>query len=184
MTARDSFLAHELLRLRFRLEVLWRAVVAATLWLGIVALDGALAGTWAQSVLWWSLAIVGILGLPVLFVQVALLTDALSYLVLNEIRFYPRFIEMARETTAEHRITPPRRSVSWATQAIVAAVDFLSPLSAIVLWVFLILYRAPATIHVTDDRPTRSVVSSNRALRRIERTVVNRAWGGAHLRVA
>jgi len=50
--------------------------------------------------------------------------------------------------------------------------------------VFLILYRAPATIHVTDDRPTRSVVSSNRALRRIERTVVNRAWGGAHLRVA
>lgn len=183
MSAVAAFFTHEWHRLRFRLEVLWRAVVTAALWLGIATLHNALAGSMFEHALTSVLVALAFVGAPVLFVQLALLIDALSYLLYNEIRFYPRFMEMVREAAARRTSAIERKSPESARlRALVYVVDLLSPLSAPTTWVFLVLHRAPEAIYATGQPPARSVRGSARELRRIERTLVDRAWHRPPLR--
>lgn len=177
MTAITAFLTHEWHRLRLRLEILWRAILTATLWLAIAAAYIALAGSWLQNLLLAGLVVVGVIAIPSLFVQAALLVDAASYLLHREIRFYPLFIALADRAEAEAQqndlLQAPRRA-GWGN-AVVILSDLLSPFSALSMWVFVVLSRAPITTHVRPQ-PVLTVGGSSRQLRRIEYTVTDRAW--------
>lgn len=176
MTAITAFLAHEWHRLRLRLEMLWRAIITATLWLGLVALHAALAGSWMQNLLLAALVVLALAALPVLFVQLALLFDAASYLLYREIRFYPLFMDLIARAEAESEqadLLEAPRPTTWGDRLVVAA-DVLSPLSAISMWVFVVLSRAPLTTHVRP-RPVLTIRGSSQQLRRIEITVTDRA---------
>lgn len=169
-----SALRHEWNRLRFRLEVLWRGVISATAWLAIVGLYGFLEPRGWDMALTLVLVALGVVALPILFVQVALIVDALSYMVLREIRFYPRFNQLV----ANNKLTPTQRAAierDWL-YVLVTVVDVLSPLYAPTLWVFLLLRRAPESAYAPVKAPDDSVRATTRDLRNIERTITDRGF--------
>jgi hypothetical protein len=167
-------LRHEWNRLRFRLEVLWRGVISATAWIAIFGLYSVLEPRGLAMLLNVALVALALVGLPILFVQAALMVDALSYLVLREIRFYPWF----RQLVESNKRNPAQRASverDWL-YVLVTVVDVLSPLYAPTLWVFLLLRRAPESAYAAVRAPDDSVRATTRDLQNIERTVTDRGF--------
>lgn len=169
---------HEWFRFRFRLEILWRGVLAATLWTAI-----AIVYTGAQSIGLGPVVIVALLGLliaglPILFTQLALLVDAVSFFMIGQIRFFPYFMELTKQHTgvSDDPDFDPRKQYSRATRSFVWAVDALSPFSGPTMWALLVLMRAPAEAHVPVESSHDGPSTQGRELRRIERAVSANAW--------
>lgn len=181
MTSLIRFVRHETARLRFRLEILWRGVVAACLWLLIAVLWSFAAPAGLGLVVITPLAVLAVLGLPVLVVQVGLLVDLLLYVIGGEIAFYPTMLESvrasARRRADEGAIDPwdPPRAI----RVLVWTVDALSPLAAPATWAFCVLARIPESAHtVTAEHPVSARRHSpGRSLRRVESSMLARSWG-------
>lgn len=179
-----QFLQHEATRLQFRMEILWRGIVTATLWTAILVLWQAGIGTVWQPLL-GLLGIFALLAsLPLLFFQLALIVDACSYVLYRQIRFFPWFIDLVREDAKTRSgAFRERADESPWLGFLVWLAEALSPLSGLSRWLFLVLGRAPADLHVRDLR-TQHVRAAMRNQRRVEYSLVDRAWHRAHLRAA
>jgi hypothetical protein len=180
MTVWLAALRHEWFRLRFRFELLWRGVVAITLWLGIAYLWSVVAPIGLGAVLLIPLGLLAFAGLPVLVVQAGLLVDLLLFLLVGQISFYPQLLESLRASARQRHA--PAGSAPWEPPAsirvLVWTVDALSPFSALATWAFAVLARMPeSTYVVTAEHPTHTThFSAGRSLRRVEGSVLSKSW--------
>jgi hypothetical protein len=178
MTTLTHSIGHEWQRFRFRVEILWRGVIAVALWFGIAVAWSILPASARIPAIAAPLVLLAIAGFPVLVVQLGLIVDLLLFAVAGQISFYPAMLESLRDGArrrAEKGVAEPWEPSS-GVRTLVWTVDALSPFAMLALWSFCVLARMPESTHATTSEHSTRRHSPGRSLRRVESSLLTRSW--------